>query len=83
MSYGQVVSELSKSLGSEIIGYDNLPEHGGCILYMKGPVKRFDITIEALELGPTELAQFIRDAMADASAPNLRVGVVDGSLVML
>jgi len=86
MSYGQIVSALARSLGTtHIIGYDNMPDHGGCILYMRGSVKRVDITTQALELGADELASFIREIITDQSraAVNLRVGVREGELVVL
>lgn len=85
MSYGQVVAELTKSLDTEIVGYDNMPDHGGCILYMKGPVRRIDITIEALDRGPEELAEFIRELTTGRATPGPRllVGVRDGTLVLL
>ena len=49
MSYGTVVKELARSLEGHIIAYDNLPNHGGCILYIDGPVRRIDIEIGALD----------------------------------
>lgn len=85
MSYGQIVSALARSLGTHIIGYDNMPDHGGCILYMRGRVKRIDITTQALELGADELAVFIRDVITDQpeASTNLRIGLREGGLVVL
>lgn len=67
------------------MSYDNLPEHGGCILYLDAPIKRINIEIAALDRGAEELAEFIRDRAKamDGSAKSLEVGVRDGVLAVL
>ena len=85
MSYGQIVAALARSLGGQIIGYDNIPDRGGCILYMRGPVRRVDITSQALEQGADELAAFIRDSILAPPSANasVRVGLHQGQLAVL
>ncbi|MFA7670420.1 MAG: hypothetical protein WCX93_13835 [Burkholderiaceae bacterium] len=85
MSYGQIVSALTRSLDARIIGYDNLPDHGGCILYGVGRVKRIDVTAQALECGTQELAAFLRQTIDDSSVEgsSLRVGMREGRLAVL
>lgn len=85
MSYGTIVKELAGSLGRYIIAYDNLPDHGGCILYLDGSIKRIDISIEALDLGASDVAAFVRKTISapPADTKMLRVGVVDGELAVL
>lgn len=85
MSYGQIVTALTRSLGTQILGYDNMPDHGGCILYVRGPTKRIDITAQAMGLGTDELAAFIRQTLTNPPPPNssLRVGIRDGALAVL
>jgi len=83
MSYGTVVKELARSLGRQIIAFDNLPDHGGCILYIGGPVRRIDITIAALDEGSSDLAAFVRQVLSSPPPEVKRIGidVRDGELV--
>lgn len=86
MSYGTIVAELARKLGKLIIAYDNLPDHGGCILHVRGgPVKRLDIEVAALDEDISDLAAFVRRAIADSAAPgaHLRIGMRDGQLAVL
>jgi len=85
MSYGTLVNQLEERLDNRIIAFDNLPGHGGCILYLEGPVKRIDIERGALERGVDELAAFVRQMMAGASATIERVvvGVRGGALAVM
>lgn len=85
MSYGTVVKELAQSLGRQIIAYDNLPDHGGCILYVGGPVRRIDITTAALEEGSSDLAAFVRQVLSSPPDDQTRmgIGVCDGKLALL
>ncbi len=83
MSYGTVVKELARSLGKHIVAYDNLPDHGGCILYIDGPVRRIDIEIQALSHGARELAAFVRDVLASPpDATRIGVCVQNGELAL-
>lgn len=85
MSYGTVVKELARSLGRQIIAYDNLPDHGGCILHLGGPVRRIDITTAALEEGSSDLAAFVRQVLSSPPDEQTRIGigVRDGELALL
>jgi len=85
MSYGTIVRELAIQLDSHIVAYDNLPQRGGCILYLDGPPRRLEISRDALDCGAREVADFVRQLLLDR--PNvlkgLSVGVLDGGLVLL
>lgn len=85
MSYGTIVNELARTLGRHIIAYDNLPEHGGCILYLDGPVKRIDITIEALEEGSNSVAAYVRQIISapPSEQTTVKIGLRDGKLTVL
>lgn len=85
MSYGTIVNELARTLGRHIIAYDNLPDHGGCILYLDGPVKRIDISIGALEEGPSTVAAFVRQVISlpPSEQTSLKIGLRDGDLTVL
>ena len=84
MSYSTIVKELARSLGAQIIAFDNLPDHGGCILYLAGPLRRIDISIEALDKRPKDLAEFVRQVIEDPppASGRVRIGVKGGSLVV-
>ena len=84
MSYGTVVKELARSLGKHIVAYDNLPDHGGCILYIDGPVRRVDIEIAALGYGARDVAAFVREVLASPPAcDKISIGVRDGELTLV
>lgn len=85
MSYDKVAKDLARSIQWRVIAHDDLPEHGGCILYLDAPIKRINIEIAALDRGAEELAEFIRDRAKamDGSAKSLEVGVRDGVLAVL
>jgi len=85
MSYGTVVKELARKLDRQIIAYDNLPQHGGCILYIDGPIRRIDIAIKALDEGASDVAAFVRQVLASPPANRKRIGigVRDGELSLL
>lgn len=85
MSYGTVVKELARILGRQIIAYDNLPNHGGCILYISGPVKRIDIEVKALDEGASDLAAFVRRILASPpdDVQHMGIGLRDGELTLV
>lgn len=85
MSYGTVVKELARKLDRQIIAYDNLPQHGGCILYIDGPIRRIDIAIKALDEGASDVAAFVRQVLASPPANKKRIGIGlrDGNLSLL
>jgi len=85
MSYGTVVKELARSLEDHIIAYDNLPNHGGCILYIDGPIRRIDIEIGALNQGVAALATFVREVLASTrgTVARIGVGIREGSLAVI
>lgn len=87
MSYGTLVAELARKLGKLIIAYDNLPDHGGCILHVRGSglVKRLDIEVAALDEDISDLAAFVRRIIAESPAlgAHLRIGMRDGQLAVL
>lgn|SRR5690606_10952834 len=84
MSYGTVVKELARILGKQILAYDNLPDRGGCILYVSGPIKRIEIEVRALDEGASDLAAFVRQTIA--SPPDgvqcVGIGMRDGVLAL-
>lgn len=75
MSYGTIVKELARALGKQIIAYDNLPNHGGCILYIDGPLRRIDVDIKALDEGAGDLAAFVRRVLASPPPGETRIGI--------
>jgi hypothetical protein len=85
MSYGTIVRELARSLGKQIIAYDNMPEHAGCILHMDGPLKRMEIGIDAMDKRPSELAAFVRQVLAEPPPGQkcVRIGVREGELTLM
>ena len=85
MSYGTIVTQLARTLGRQIVAYDNLPDHGGCILHVDGPVREIDIEIGALDEGVSDLAAFVREVLASptVSATRVCIGVRDGALALL
>ena len=85
MSYGTVVNELARKLEHHIIAFDNLPDHGGCILYLDGPVKRIDIKIDALHEGVDKLAAFVEQVLVSTprSVGSVCVGMRDGGLAVV
>jgi len=85
MSYGTVVNELARKLEHHIIAFDNLPDHGGCILYMDGPVKRVDIEIAALAEGVDKLAAFVEHVLVSTprSVGRVCVGMRNGDLAVV
>ena len=85
MSYGTIVQELASQLDSHIVAYDNLPQRGGCILYLNGPLRRVEVSRDALDRGAREVANFVRQLLADppSAIKRLSVGVGEGGLVLL
>ena len=85
MSYGTIVTQLARTLGRQIVAYDNLPDHGGCILHVEGPVKEIDIELSALDEGVSDLAAFVREVLASpqAGATKISIGVRNGELTVL
>lgn len=85
MSYGTIVKELAKQLDSHIVAYDNLPQRGGCILYLDSPMLRVEVTRDALDRGAREVANFVRQLLAEPPrAPRrLSIGVCECGLVLL
>lgn len=86
MSYGSIVRELADQLDNHIVAYDNLPQRGGCILYLDAPMRRVEITRDALDRGAREVAAFVRQLLAveaPMAAGRRSVGVRDGVLAML
>lgn len=51
MSYTHFVRKVSKSLNGRIIAYDNLPDRGGCVLYLRGTIKSITIEAAAIDSG--------------------------------
>ncbi len=85
MSYGIIVQELASQLDNHIVAYDNLPQRGGCILYFDAPMRRVEVSRDALDLGATTVATFVRQLLIDAPLATGRcsVGARDGGLVLL
>lgn len=85
MSYDKVAKELARTIEWRVVAYDNLPQHGGCVLYLEAPVKRINIEIGALARGAEELAGFIRDTIraGKGQVASIAVGVRDGELAVL
>ena len=84
MSYGIIVRELASQLDNHIVAYDNLPQRGGCILYLDAPVRRLEITRQALDLGAQAVAAFVRQLLTEPPMISSRcsVGAQDGGLVL-
>lgn len=84
MSYGTVVKDLARILGKQILAYDNLPDRGGCLLYVSGPIKRIDIEVRALDEGASDLAAFVRQTIASPpeNVQCVGIGMRDGAFAL-
>lgn len=85
MSYSTIVKELANQLDHYIIAFDNLPQRGGCILYLNGPLRRVEVRREALDRGANEVAGFVRQLLngAPLKATRVCVSVRDDELALM
>jgi len=60
MAYGQFVKDLNKGIEGRILGYDQLREDGGYILYMKGMPRTICIPPEAVDHEKSESIALLR-----------------------
>ncbi|HWK69803.1 MAG TPA: hypothetical protein VNS29_03080 [Burkholderiaceae bacterium] len=82
MSYGKWVGSLPLPLKRHIIAYDNLPDHGGCKLYLRGGPRRIVLELCALDHDRTELAELLCE-LADHPTPGpIRITVEEGRLAV-
>ncbi len=82
MSYGKLVGNFPIPLRREIIAYDNLPEHGGCILHLRGEPKRIDLDLCAVNHDRVELTEFLCALLERPTAGPIKVVVENGRLTM-
>src|SRR5690606_30067709 len=83
MSYGKFVKELPASLKRHIVAYDNLPEHGGCILYFRSGPKRVDLDLCVLSHSAPELIKVLHELVErPRSHQRLYITVENGELIV-
>ncbi|MDS1140748.1 hypothetical protein RE432_09890 [Pusillimonas sp. SM2304] len=75
MSYGKFVEELSRSLKHHILAYDNLPDHGGCILHLREGPTRVDVDVHVIDLNKEELIKMLSSVINDTSLHGKRIKI--------
>lgn len=84
MSYGEFIKELPSSLKRQIIAYDNLPNHEGCILYFRGGPRRIDVDVHAFDLDRAELVELLFELCERSTAGGRqRITLKEGRLVAM
>jgi hypothetical protein len=83
MSYGRFVSELNRGIEGLVIAYDNKPEHGGCVLYLKDEQRKVIIEADVIEYDREEAIALLRQRIRKGGwdGASVKLGVRDGELL--
>ena len=84
MSYGKFVSELNRGIEGLVIAYDNKPEHGGCVLYLKDGQRKVIIEADVIAHDREEAISLLRAKIrkGEWDGSSMKLCVRDGSLVL-
>lgn len=85
MSYGKFVKDLPNVLRRQIIAYDNLPNHEGCVLFLRGGPKRVELDVRLFDHEQSDLPDLLEQLADRPIAPgtSLRVVIKDGHLAVI
>jgi len=84
MSYGKFVSELNRGIEGLVIAYDNKPERGGCVLYLKDGQRKVVIEADVIVHDREEAISLLRATIRKGkwNGASMKLGVRDGTLVL-
>ncbi|TFL14244.1 hypothetical protein CSC67_08815 [Pusillimonas caeni] len=81
MSYGKFIGDLPKALKRYIIAYDNLPNHEGCLLYVRGS-RKVILDARVFDHDREALSDSLYEIIEGPPDEKLRITVEAGRLIV-
>jgi aerobic-type carbon monoxide dehydrogenase small subunit (CoxS/CutS family) len=66
MSYGRFIDELCKGIEGRVVAYDNIKDHGGCVVYLRGkPLRTITVEAAAIDCERIETLSLLREKIRE------------------